>query len=158
MYIVCITERYFAYSEYTHTLRLQASLTRFGWVCEADSMSKLIEPLLTGLCINMMQTIASYLCRGIEVVITGLTRNQFVPKAHEGSNPSLCARRFNFTLSGWIEPLFFASRSACKSHTDCPRTVKLTIGIKVAVNIRGSTHIRVTEPILDHLHRYLVCE
>ena len=30
--------------------------------------------------------------RGIEVVITGLTRNQFVPKAHEGSNPSLCAK------------------------------------------------------------------
>ena len=31
--------------------------------------------------------------RGIEVVITGLTRNQFVPKAHEGSNPSLCAKQ-----------------------------------------------------------------
>ena len=30
--------------------------------------------------------------RGIEAVITGLTRNQFVPKAHEGSNPSLCAK------------------------------------------------------------------
>ncbi len=26
------------------------------------------------------------------MVITGLTRNQFVPKAHEGSNPSLCAK------------------------------------------------------------------
>ena len=25
------------------------------------------------------------------MVITGLTRNQFVPKAHEGSNPSLSA-------------------------------------------------------------------
>ena len=31
--------------------------------------------------------------RDIEVVITGLTRNQFVPKAHEGSNPSLSARK-----------------------------------------------------------------
>ena len=27
------------------------------------------------------------------MVITGLTRNQFVPKAHEGSNPSLCAKK-----------------------------------------------------------------
>ena len=27
------------------------------------------------------------------MVITGLTRNQFVPKAHEGSNPSLCAKQ-----------------------------------------------------------------
>ena len=33
-----------------------------------------------------------HICRGIEAVITGLTRNQFVPKAHEGSNPSLCAK------------------------------------------------------------------
>ena len=33
-----------------------------------------------------------FTCRGIEAVITGLTRNQFVPKAHEGSNPSLCAK------------------------------------------------------------------
>ena len=51
-----------------------------------------LEPLLTGLCIDMMHAVASYLCRGIEAVITGLTRNQFVPKAHEGSNPSLCAK------------------------------------------------------------------
>ena len=69
-----------------------------------------LEPLLTSLCINMMQYCASYLCRGIEEVITGLTRNQFVPKAHEGSNPSLCARRFNSTHSGWIEPFFLAQR------------------------------------------------
>ena len=69
-----------------------------------------LEPLLTGLCINMMQQCASYLCRGIEAVITGLTRNQFVPKAHEGSNPSLCARRFNLTHSGWIEPFLLAHR------------------------------------------------
>ena len=50
------------------------------------------------------------ICRGIEEVITGLTRNQFVPKAHEGSNPSLCARRFNLTHSGWIEPFLLAHR------------------------------------------------
>ena len=64
-----------------------------GGICEVDSRAALIEPLLTGLCINMMHAVASYLCRGIEVVITGLTRNQFVPKAHEGSNPSLCANK-----------------------------------------------------------------
>ena len=32
----------------------------------------------------MMQTIASYLCRGIEAVITGLTRNQFVDNTTRG--------------------------------------------------------------------------
>ena len=52
-----------------------------------------LEPLLSGLCKDMMHAVASYLCRGIEAVITGLTRNQFVPKAHEGSNPSLCANK-----------------------------------------------------------------
>ena len=35
-----------------------------------------------------------FIRRGIEAVITGLTRNQFVPKAHEGSNPSLCAKKY----------------------------------------------------------------
>ena len=35
----CIIKRYFTYGEYIHTLRLQASLTRFGGICEADSMS-----------------------------------------------------------------------------------------------------------------------
>ena len=48
------------------------------------------------------------------MVITGLTRNQFVPKAHEGSNPSLCAKRkdphaqgvgfFPFGVVGRCEP------------------------------------------------------
>ena len=49
-----------------------------------------------------------FIRRGIEAVITGLTGNQFVPKAHEGSNPSLCARRFNFTLSDGLN-LYFLS-------------------------------------------------
>ena len=43
-----------------------------------------LEPLLTGLCINMMHAVASYLCRGIEAVITGLTRNQFVDNTTRG--------------------------------------------------------------------------
>ena len=38
----------------------------------------LIERRLKRLCINMIHAVASYLCRDIEVVITGLTRNQFV--------------------------------------------------------------------------------
>ena len=38
--IGCITQRYFAPGEYIHTLRHQASLTRFGGICEADSTSK----------------------------------------------------------------------------------------------------------------------
>ena len=47
-----------------------------------------------------------FIRRGIEAVITGLTRNQFVPKAHEGSNPSLCANKRGL-LDG--SPFFDAS-------------------------------------------------
>ena len=39
------------------------------------------------------------------MVITGLTRNQFVPKAHEGSNPSLCAK--NKGHSVWVSFVFY---------------------------------------------------
>ena len=46
------------------------------------------------------------ICRGIEEVITGLTRNQFVPKAHEGSNPSLCAKRNLSRTLVWLRFLF----------------------------------------------------
>ena len=74
-----------------------------GGMRSGSAELKLIGPLLRSICINMMHTVASYLCRGIEVVITGLTRNQFVPKAHEGSNPSLCA---NKTTSGFCGSLF----------------------------------------------------
>ena len=51
--------------------------TIFGWDMRSGFKSCALEPLLTGLCIDMMHAVASYLCRGIEVVITGLTRNQF---------------------------------------------------------------------------------
>ena len=40
------------------------------------------------------------------MVITGLTRNQFVPKAHEGSNPSLCAKK---ERSGYSDRSFFVT-------------------------------------------------
>ena len=49
-----------------------------------------------------------FIRRGIEAVITGLTRNQFVPKAHEGSNPSLCAKNEDFADPLFVM-LFFAS-------------------------------------------------
>ena len=99
-----------------------------------------------------------FIRRGIEAVITGLTRNQFVDNTTRGFESLPLRQKVQFTLSDGLNLYFYVLRSACKSHTDCPRTVEFTIGIKVAVNIRGSTHIRVTEPILDHLHRYLVCE
>ena len=44
-------------------------------------------------------------------------------------------QKVQFHPFGWIEPLFFVLCSACKSHTDYLRTVKFTVGIKVAVNI-----------------------
>ena len=106
----CITERYFTYGEYIHTLRLQASLSIFGWDMRSGFKSCALEPLLRGLCINMMQTIASYLCRGIEAVITGLTRNQFVDNTTRGFESLPLRQRFNLTHSGWIEPFFLAQR------------------------------------------------
>ena len=48
-----------------------------GMRCGFDELA-LIERHLKRLCINMIHAVASYLCRDIEVVITGLTRNQFV--------------------------------------------------------------------------------
>ena len=69
-----------------------------------------LEPLLTGLCINMMHAVASYLCRGIEAVITGLTRNQFVDNTTRGFESLPLRQRFNLTHSGWIEPFFLAQR------------------------------------------------
>ena len=51
-------KRYFAFGEYIRTLRLQASLTRFGGIC-----------------------------RGIEAVITGLTRNFVVTLEPPTLNP-----------------------------------------------------------------------
>ncbi len=90
--------------------------------------------------------------------VTERTRNQFVDNTTRGFESLPLRQKVQFHPFGWIEPLFFVLCSACKSHTDCPCTVELTVGIKVAVNIRGSTHIRVTEPILDHLHRYFIRE
>ena len=55
-------------------------------------------------------------------------------------------------------PSFSSLRSSCQGCTDYVCTVNLTVSIKMTVYIRGCSHIRVTEPILDHLHRYLVCE
>ena len=40
-----------------------------------------------GLCIDMMHAVASYLCRGIEAVITGLTRNFVVTLEPPTLNP-----------------------------------------------------------------------
>ena len=67
------------------TLRLTSKLVdlRAGMRSGFDELT-LIEPLLTGLCIIMMHAVASLLCRGIEAVITGLTRNQFVDNTTRG--------------------------------------------------------------------------
>ena len=47
----------------------------------------------------MMHAVASYLCRGIEAVITGLTRNQFVDNTTRGFE-SLPLRQKKDTLCG----------------------------------------------------------
>ena len=75
----------FSLGEYIRTLRLTSELVdlRVGYA-KRIQRATLIEPLLTGLCINMMHAVASYLCRGIEAVITGLTRNQFVDNTTRG--------------------------------------------------------------------------
>ena len=96
-----------------------------------------LEPRLTGLCINMMHPVASYLCRGIEVVITGLTRNQFVPKAHEGSNPSLCAK--NAVAPFGAAAFFFWRRgrgfSPCTVRCEGSHTAAAVSGV-----LRGNTN------------------
>ena len=46
--------------------------------------------------------------------------------------------------------------SQCRS--DCYCTCFLALAIDVAVNVGGGSHIRVTEPVLNHLHRHSVCE
>ena len=99
-----------------------------------------------------------FIRRGIEAVITGLTRNQFVDNTTRGFESLPLRQKVQFHPFGWIEPLFFVLRSTRKCYSDCLCAVELTVGIKVTVDIRSSTHIRVTEPILDHLHRYLVSE
>ena len=68
-----------------------------------------LEPLLTGLCIDMMHAVASYLCRGIEEVITGLTRNQFVDNTTRGFE-SLPLRQIKGTLLASV-PFIWRSRS-----------------------------------------------
>ena len=48
--------------------------------------------------------------------------------------------------------------STHQSCSDYVCAVYLTVRIEVAVDIRGRSHIGVTEPVLDHLHRYFVSE
>ena len=42
--------------------------------------------------------------------------------------------------------------------TYCHRTCFLALAINVTVNISGSSHITMTEPVLNHFHRHTVCE
>ena len=53
------------------------------------------------------------ICSGIEVVITGLTRNQF-GAIHVGSNPTRCAKKRSHPL-GWFLFLSEGIRSLCPS-------------------------------------------
>ena len=76
MFTVCITESYFAFGEDTHTLRLTSELVdlRVGyakWIRRTSSSSHSI---------SAPYEIKNFIRRDIEVVITGLTRNQFVRK------------------------------------------------------------------------------
>ena len=77
---VCIMERYIAYGDDSLTLRLVSKLpdlwvANAKWIQWASSLS-----LVSSSSIIVMHTCASQLWRDIEVVITGLTRNQFVRK------------------------------------------------------------------------------
>ena len=67
---------YFTFGEYIRSLRLTSELVDLREGLRSGFKSAALEPLLRGLCINMMQLRASYLCRGIEAVITGLTRKK----------------------------------------------------------------------------------
>ena len=55
-----------------------------------------------------------------------------MPKAHEGSNPSLCARRFNLTHSGWIEPFLLAHRKWILTMRRTSQGSHLSVAIGVA--------------------------
>ena len=56
------------------------------------------------------------------------TRNQFVPKAHEGSNPSLCAKK---TGGRFFDHLSFWHRGRARSHARKARR-----GLRIRANAR----------------------
>ena len=107
----------------------QASLSIFGWDMRSGFKSCALEPLLSGLCINMMHAVASYLCRGIEAVITGLTRNQFVDNTTRGFESLPLRQRFNLTHSGWIEPFFFGTEEVDSHHATMSQGSHLSVAI-----------------------------
>ena len=61
------------------------------------------------------------ICRGIEEVITGLTRNQFVDNTTRGFESLPLRQRFNLTHSGWIEPFFLAQREEMNLFRFCDK-------------------------------------
>ena len=61
------------------------------------------------------------ICRGIEAVITGLTRNQFVDNTTRGFESLPLRQRFNLTHSGWIEPFFLAQREEMNLFRFCDK-------------------------------------
>lgn len=54
--------------------------------------------------------------RVIEVVITGLTRNQVIPNGTEGSNPSLSAKNKGYSVCYTL--YFFVDKTARDSNKD----------------------------------------
>ena len=101
MCTVCIKERYIAYGEDTHTLRLTSALVdlRVGyakWIQWASSLSRIESSSII-----VMHTCASQLWRDIEVVITGLTRNQFVLTHTRVRIPLSPPKRKNHPI-GWF--------------------------------------------------------
>ena len=86
MYLLHHAEVFRLWRIYPH-LALTSKLDAPRWDMRSGFKSCALEPLLTGLCINMMYAVASYLCRGIEAVITGLTRNFVVTLEPPTLNP-----------------------------------------------------------------------
>ena len=65
----------------------------------------------------------------------------------------MLAHTEGFTLSA--VGLFFVYR---QRQADCSCALLFAFAVDVAVYVRRSSHIAVTHPILNHLHRYAVCK
>ena len=112
----------------------------------------------------MMQTIASYLCRGIEAVITGLTRNQFVDnttrgfeslplrqaktdtpcgcpfllRSEVGLRPCAVRRRVRIRREAGVE-LACKLQARASSHSEYPSISTHSLWVSVFASLRGQS-------------------
>ena len=86
---------------YPHPAPDKRACRSSGGVCEVDSMSKLIEPHLIKLHKIWCNSVASYFMERYRSGHNGADSKSVCAKAHEGSNPSLCAKQ-RIHPFGWI--------------------------------------------------------